>query len=282
MINCTIMQTETIFYIIIAGVAALLIALFQYIYKSNLNGKIKYYLFALRVLTVFGLLLLIINPKFESTTYFNEKPKLAFAIDNSESIEYLEQDSIANQILQNINSNSELNERFDIETYVFSKNISNNTMLSFNGKQSNISTVLKQFAEVYKDKIAPIVLVSDGNQTVGSDYSYVASQIGQPIYPIILGDSIIYSDIKIEQLNANRYTFLKNRFPVEVILSYSGESPISTEFRIFSGQSIVFRKKVDFSQNKTSEIINTTLLAGSVGIKTYRAEIVPLTEEFWY
>ena len=65
------MQTETILYIIIAGILALLVALFQYMYKSKKRSKRYVLLTFLRFLTLFSVLLLLINPKFEKQI-FNE------------------------------------------------------------------------------------------------------------------------------------------------------------------------------------------------------------------
>ncbi len=273
------MQTETILYIIIAGIVALSLALLQYIYKSKLKSNLKYVLTALRTISIFGLLLLLINPKFESFTYFDEKPTLVVAVDNSESISYLKQDENANQIINDLESNSELNERFNVQTYSFGKSVSSLDSLNYTARQSNISQALKQFGEVYDNQTAPIVLLTDGNQTYGSDYSYIANEIKQPIYPVILGDSTIYSDLSIKQLNVNRYVFLKNKFPVEIITNYSGTASITTELQIWSGNSVVYRKALQFDSSKTSQIISTTLNANSVGVKTYRVELSPIANE---
>ena len=273
------MQTETTIYIIIAGVAALLLALFQYLYKSKLKSNLKYLLSALRAISIFSIILLLINPKFESLTYFDEKPTLVLAVDNSESISYLKQDESANQIINDFKSNSELNERFNVQAYSFGKSVVSLDSLNFNERQSNLSLALKQFGEVYANQTAPIVVISDGNQTYGSDYSYTAKSVKQPIYPVILGDSTVYSDLSIKQLNVNRYVYLKNRFPVEIIANYSGNESITTELKIWSGNSVVYRKSIQFNASKSSEIVSTTLMANSVGVRTYRVELTPLTNE---
>jgi hypothetical protein len=273
------MQTETIPYIIIAGIAALSLALFQYMYKSKLKSNLKYLLTALRTISIFAILVLLINPKFESFTFFDEKPTLVVAVDDSESISYLKQDGSATKIINDLKSNLELNKRFNIETYSFGKSVKRLDSLSFKAKQSNISQALKQFGEIYDNQTAPIVLLTDGNQTFGSDYSYLTKSIKQPIYPMILGDSTIYSDLSIKQLNVNRYVFLKNKFPVEIITNYSGTEFITTELKIWSGNSLVFRKALQFDGSKTSQIISTTLNANSVGVKTFRVELVPLANE---
>ncbi|REG86142.1 VWA domain-containing protein [Winogradskyella sediminis] len=273
------MSKLTLLYITIAAITALLLALFQYSYKSKLKSNLKYVLAALRTISIFGIFLLLINPKFESFTYFNEKPKLVVAIDNSESVSYLKQDEKSKEVVNTLMNDSELKERFNIQTYKFGKSVSSLDSLNFSERQTNIASVLKQFEEIYANLTAPIVLLSDGNQTYGADYSYIAKGIKQPIYPVILGDSTIHSDLSIKQLNVNRYVYLKNKFPVEIIANYSGNEEIETELKIWSGNTVVFKKTLEFNALKSSEIISTALTANSVGVIKYRVELVPLTTE---
>lgn len=273
------MTESSVIYIILAFITALLLALFQYVYKSKLNNRLKTILTVLRTVAVFGILLLLINPKFETKTYHDEKPSLIVAVDNSESIAYLQQDKNTTSILKSIIDNPEIEKQFNIKTYSFGKTLKPIDSLSFSEQQSNISNALKQIGEVYSNQVAPIILLSDGNQTYGADYSFVSNSVKQPIYPVILGDSTIYSDLSIKQLNVNRYVFLKNRFPVEIIANYNGNESITTELKIWSGNSVVFRKPIQFNATKTSEVITTTLGANSVGVKTYKVELTPLDLE---
>lgn len=273
------MQTITIVYIIIAAITALLLALFQYLYKSKIKSNLKYLLTGLRFISILGILLLLINPKFDSFTYFDEKPTLVVAVDNSESVSYLKQDEQAAEVVNILKNHSELNKRFNIEAYTFGKSVNTLDSLTFNERQSNLALALKQFGEVYASQTAPIVFLSDGNQTYGADYSFVAKGVKQTIYPVILGDSTVYSDLSIKQLNVNRYVYLKNKFPVEIIANYSGSEAVKTELKIWSGNSVVYRKELQFSASKSSEIISTALMANSVGVKTYRVELVALDNE---
>lgn len=273
------MPTETIAYVCLAGIAALLIALFQYIYKSKLSASLKYSLFAVRAITFFVIGLLLINPKFESLTLYNEKPNLVLAVDNSESVKFLTQTKNALEALNKLKADPKLKERFNIESYTFGKELNLNDSITFSEGQSNIEKSLQGIGEIYKGSVSPIILLSDGNQTLGVDYSNRASKIKQPIYPIILGDSTLYADLSIKQLNVNRFAFLKNRFPVEAILNYTGNETVNSEFRIKSGNQILFKRAVQFGPYKTSEIISTDLLATKVGVKSFKAELVPMNQE---
>lgn len=273
------MTTETILYIILAGVISLALAVFMYGYKSKQKGSLRWVFGMLRFITLFSILLLIINPKFKSKTYTVEKPKLPVLIDNSASIGELDQKGNVSQLLQKLKDNSALNDKFDISYYSFGSDFRESDSLSFDEKNTNISKALASVNELFKNQTAPTILITDGNQTLGIDYEFSSATFKNQIYPVILGDSIKYTDLKIEQLNTNRYAFLKNQFPVEVILNYSGTSPINSEFVVTQGASTAYRTNVSFSENESSKTLNFTLPANSVGLQKYTAQILPLADE---
>ena len=272
------MNSQTIIFIVISGIIALLLALFQYIYKSK-KSKVKLWLAVLRFVSIFAILLLLVNPKFEAVSYYEEKPNLVIALDNSESVAYLKQDEKAKTAFQNLITSTELQNKFNIKTFKFGENVlSSIDSFYFNERQTNISGFFKNYNELYKNTISPVILISDGNQTIGNDYKYIVKK-NQPVYPIILGDTSTFSDLRIGQVNVNRYAYLKNKFPVEIITNYSGIEPITGSLNIRLGNSIVFAKKIEFNANKTSEIVKANLNASNIGIKNYKVEIVPLENE---
>ena len=273
------MTTETIIYIIIAGVVSIALAVFMYGYKSKQKGSLRWVFGILRFITLFSILLLIINPKFKSETYTIEKPKLPVLIDNSASVGELNQKENVSQLLQKLKENNSLNDKFDLSYYSFGSDFRESDSLTFDEKNTNVSKALTSANELFKNQTAPTILISDGNQTLGNDYEFSSATFKNPIYPVILGDSIKYTDLKIEQLNTNRYAFLKNQFPVEVILTYSGTSPVNSEFVISQGQATVYRANVSFSENESSKTLNFTLSANSVGLQKYNAQILPLVDE---
>ncbi len=272
------METETLLYIILSGIMALLLALFQYLYKSKAS-KLNMLLAFLRFLTYFSVLLLIINPKFDKTTFYNEKPNLVVVVDNSSSIKHLKQDEKAQDLIDAINGNKELTDKFNIDFYSFGSDISSSDSVKFDKSRTNISKVFSNLQQVYRGTVAPTVIITDGNQTYGNDYEFTASKYNQPVYPIILGDTITYSDLKIEQLNVNKYAYLKNKFPVEAIVVYNGKESINTNFIVTVGNARVFSKPISLSKTNNSKIINFTLPANSVGVKSYKAQIVSLKTE---
>lgn len=272
------MEINTSLYIIIAGIAALLLALFQYLYNSKKSKQNIVFTF-LRFITIFSILLLIINPKFEKITFYIEKPNLVVAVDNSESIKHLNQVDNTNQLLNALKNNVQLNEKFNIEYFTFGNSFKGIDSLNFNDSQTNVAGVFSNLSQIYKNKTAPTLLITDGNQTYGSDYEFVSKQYKQVVFPIILGDTITYSDLKIQQLNVNKYAYLKNKFPVEIIAVYNGNANVNSQLIITSGNSTVYRQNLNFSKVQNSQTINFTLPAGKVGVNTYVATITPLNNE---
>ncbi|MGB3605538.1 VWA domain-containing protein [Psychroserpens sp.] len=273
------MQTDTLTYLIISGVIALLLALFQYAYKSKIKGKRAWFLTTLRFITYFSIFVLLVNPKFDKVTYYNEKPNLVVAVDNSESVSYLKQSQTTTDFIETLKSNQELNENFNLEFYSFGKEISPSEAYTFDEKQSNLALVFDRLSEVYNNAISPTLLISDGNQTYGTDYAYMTKRYKQPIFPVILGDTTTFTDIKIQQLNVNRYAFLKNKFPVEIIATYNGNTAVNTQLKVSKGNTTVFSMPLSFSKTETSQIITFTLPANRVGVTSYKADVIALENE---
>ncbi|MCK0124092.1 VWA domain-containing protein [Gelidibacter sp. F2691] len=273
------MQTETLLYIILAGIIALSLALFQYVYKARKQTKVSLFLTFLRFITLFAVFLLVINPKFDKITYYNVKPNLLIAVDNSESIGFLDQIENASNFINLLKSHEELNKRFDLEFYSFGKDATPLSKLTFTDKQTNPTVIFDRLSQVYNDVIAPIILVSDGNQTYGHDYEFATQHYKQPIFPIILGDTTRYIDLKIEQLNVNKYAYYKNKFPVELIAVYNGNETVSTALKITSGNQTVFSQNMTFSPEQASSVVTLNLPANSSGVHTYKAELQPISNE---
>mgnify|MGYP001826994947 CR=1 FL=1 len=273
------MQTETLLYIIISGILALFIALFQYRYKTKNRSQLTMLFTFLRFLTIFTLLLLIVNPKIEQVKVYNEKPNLVIASDNSSSIQHLGKQEELKNVFYSLTSNESLKNKFNIVSYIFDEALKPSDTLSFQGKQTNISKTLVELSKIYKGSNSPTVIISDGNQTYGNDYEFIGRNYNQSIYPIIVGDTAKYADLKIQQLNVNKYAFLKNRFPIELIATYNGNELVNSKLEIKSGNNTVYSQPLVFSRTENSQFINLTLPANRAGVSAFRAELVPIANE---
>lgn len=251
----------------------------MYGYKSKYTKRLRLLFGMLRFITLLCLFLLLINPKFKNNTYTVEKPKLTVLVDNSSSVVELERAQEVRDFVSGLQSHSGLNEKFDLGFYTFGSDIDEMDSLSFSEKKTHISKALKTSNEIFGNELAPTLLITDGNQTLGQDYEFLGNSYDNQIFPVVVGDSTAYVDLKIEQLNTNRYSFLKNQFPIEAVLVYSGSDPVTTRFTISKSGTSVFSQNLNFSKTNNTQTVNLTLPAGNVGLQRYYAQITPLDEE---
>ena len=271
------MNTETVLYIVLSGIIALAIALFQYKYKTKSNASL---LAILRFLGVFAILLLLVNPKIESNQTYVEKPTLAVVVDNTHSISHFKQESTVREMLSQLKSHEALAKKFNIDVYTFDEALNQEDSLTFTGKQSNISAVFSELQQIYATQNAPTVLVTDGNQTYGADFSYTAKKYPQHVYPIVVGDTTKYSDLKIQQVNTNKYAYLKNKFPVEIIVVYNGQEPVRTTLSVKQAGITVHSEPLEFSKETgSSKMVKFHLPANHVGVQAYHLSVGAIANE---
>ncbi|MFI2743418.1 VWA domain-containing protein [Zhouia sp. PK063] len=264
------MQSTTILLIILAAIFTFVLAYFQYIFKERKSTK--QWLFVLcRSITYFLLLILIINPKIKHATIITEKPKLIVLADNSQSIKELKQNTNEVNALHSFLNDKDLQSKFEVLPYVFGSELKATNTLDFTEKQTEINNALHTLQNVYKNQKTATIIITDGNQTFGTDYQY--EKFNQPIFPIVLGDTIPVQDLKIQQVNVNKYAYLHNKFPVEILMSYQGNTPVTAMVSITENGTSVFTQKVNFNSAKLSLTVNAELNASSKGVKTYRVSI---------
>ena len=266
------MTTTTLLLLLVSLLIAGGLSFFQYIYKAKNKSKIGWFLAFLRFLSLFGILLLLINPILTRKTLEVVKTPLPIVIDNSSSISFLKANERTLELYKKMQSNSDLQQKFDVQSYQFSDDFGPTKTFDFKGTQSNIDIVAKNLKSIYKNATYPTVLITDGNQTSGNDYVY-SFDAANKVYPIIVGDTTTFLDFKINQLNVNKYAFHKNKFPVEAFLQYSGTKSITADFIISQGNSVLSKQSIAFSPAKKTATVSVLLPADKIGLQVFKATI---------
>ena len=273
------MQTTTVLLIILAAMAALLMVLFQYFLKSKIRGKLRLLLSFLRFLVLFCILLLLLNPKFTKKSFSLEKSNLLVLVDNSSSIAQSTGLKQVDSILELLQQSVELEQKFNVEYYKFGNEIDVLDSLDFSENTTNIGKGIRALNTLFGNTESAVVLLSDGNSTLGEDYEYYGKNQKFPIYSMVLGDTTQYEDLKIVQVNLNKYAFLKNKFPVEVFVSYDGDSEVTTTLKIAMNGKNAHSQQLKLSKQKNAETVTVLLNATQIGLKTLRIGLEPLVNE---
>jgi len=227
----------------------------------------------LRFCSVFTLLLLLWNPYISTTKYNEEKTPLPIIIDNSSSLTELKANEQARLIYNKLKESKELSKKFAVQFFQVDTACSPLNELSFLGKQSRLDEAGKQLKLLYRNQKFPTIFMSDGNQTAGNDFVY-SFEPSNPVYPIIVGDTLPYFDLKVDQVNVNKYAFFKNKFPVEVLMSYSGSKACSAQLKLTLGKQVVHSESIAFQANQKSKWVTFLLPASALGTQLYQATVL--------
>lgn len=266
------MTTTTILLIILSLVVAGGLSFYQYLYKAKNKSQVNLFLAFLRFASIFLILLLLINPIITKNTLEIVKTPLAIVVDNSSSVTFLNAKEKALELYKKISSNGEIQDKFDVQSYQFDTDFEPSSTFDFKGPQTNLEVIAKNLKSINRNVIFPTVIITDGNQTSGNDYVY-SFDAANKVYPVILGDTTKLFDLKINQLNVNKYAFYKNKFPVEVFLQYSGTKNVSADFTVTQGNSVISKQSISFSPSKKTAILNLLLPANKVGLQVFKASI---------
>ena len=265
--------------ILISLFLALIVALFQYRAWSK-SSVIFWLLTFFRTISIAILILLLFKLSIEQKKIQKIKPFLVLMVDNSQSIEHLDKTDQVDSIYNSIVNNKELQNKFKINSFSFGKDIKPLDCLDFKSKQSNITKGLKSLFNIYKSEVAPIILISDGNQNIGENYmNKFDIPFTQSIYPIVIGDSVFNEDLKISKINTNRYTFLENEFPVEVFVNYNGNKLIESKLFIENKGKKIKEKKITLSAGKRASSYTFYLKTNTKGLNTFEIKLKPIEGE---
>uniref|UniRef100_UPI0040497897 hypothetical protein n=1 Tax=Flavobacterium sp. TaxID=239 RepID=UPI0040497897 len=267
------MTNYTYLFIFLAFVFALGLSFYQYyLPKKATAPKLNLFLAFCRFSALFGFFLLLINPQITQKTNQNIKTVLPVYIDQSKSIEMLEANDASKNAVQLIANHKDLNEQFDVQFFGFGADIEllNDSLndFTFSENQSRLDKIAKNNQINYPHLRFPTLIISDGNQTQGLDFPY-AFDTFNPVHGLVLGDTTTVSDVRIGQINVNKYAFYKNKFPVEVFVHYTGSDDITADFSIENKGKKIHSQKITFDSQKQAQVIEVLLSAQEIGLQQF-------------
>jgi len=168
-------------------------------------------------------------------------------------------------------------DKFDIKYYSFGEQTKALDSLTFDEQQTDPTSFINQIDDLLDNKNTPVLLVTDGNQTIGNSYKYLHSD--NRIYPIVVGDTTRYEDLEITRINFNSYSFLDNKFPVEIFTLYKGNQNTESQIVVYHNKKKVYSKKIQFSSKNSTQHISILLPSEVIGNQYYQVVLSPLKDE---
>lgn len=287
--NLDLIHFEYARWLLLACLAmGILYAVFHY-YKSRLGDVAARWqvisLAVIRGLIVFLVSFLLLGPVLQYFESRIEEPRLVVAVDNTQSMvaeEVADSAQVHQQIADKL---AVFNKYFEVDTLVFSNEIADENVLTFDGTATNINQVLTFVKSRYEGiPIAGIVLMTDGIYNEGRNPIYSLSGLNAPIYPVAYGDTTQKSDIKVVQVLSNKIAYLGDHFPLEVDIA--GEKMEAQGHRIdlhhisdSGNKSLIKSEKLDIEEGSYFKSVPFQVKADEVGVQHYRVSIPPVAGE---
>jgi hypothetical protein len=230
----------------------------------------------LRFTSVFIITLLLLSPLIRSLKKYIEKPVIILAQDNSESV-VMNKDSAYYRKgfksgLQELAGR--LSEKYEVNSYSFGHNISENLKLSFNDKNTDISSLFGEIKNRYVNRnVGALILSTDGIYNEGSNPVYSVSDFDFPVFSIALGDTNVQKDIILSDVNYNKIVFLGNRFPIQSVIDIKELNGSKTILSIIYGNKAIFSEDIYVNSDSYSETVTAELEAKKTGLQHYRISL---------
>lgn len=244
-----------------------------------------YVMAAFRFLAVTIIAILILTPLLKSNFREVEKPIVVIAHDNSESV-IVNNDSAfyKNEYKEAYNKlKKQLADKYELTSFAFSENTTISNELDFSGKQTDMSSLFDELDNLYNNRnVGAVIVASDGLYNKGRNPLYTASKMKFPVYSIALGDTNVHKDIILTKINANKYAYLGNTFPLEIIVDARQSKGKSTKLTVSNDNGVLFERNIEISNNQFNITVPVLLEAKEVGLQKFSASLSNIDGEMSY
>ncbi len=212
--------------VIVVFVALFYTLLLYYRNKNNkLPAKWLIFLSVLRFLATFILAFLLLSPFIKTRKKELRKPIIIFAQDNSASI-LMNKDSAWYAHKYHIKLHDlyqKLSQKYSVDTFLFGEKVTTGGTPDFKENTSDYGMLFTKIKQDYTDNdVGALIIAGDGIYNKGFDPVDAARNISFPIYAIVLGDTTLHRDLKINNTRFNSIVYQGDKFPIEISITAKG------------------------------------------------------------
>lgn len=211
-----------------------LIAITIFVYRKTnppISAYLRRLLIALRVITLAIIIFILFEPLLSISYNRVQKPITAVLVDVSASMNLRDARFLRSQEAINILRHPLFHEKqkdLSFQFFEFSDQLRpirevNIDSLKFTNDGTDITSALQQLTEKMDEQyLTSVVLLSDGNYTIGENPGRFVQDYPVPIFPIAIGDPAEQKDIIISRVTTNQITYANTKVPVDVTIKATG------------------------------------------------------------
>lgn len=260
--------------------AGVVYAYILYSKKTSWSKRVNITLSVLRGLLVALVAFLLLGPMLNQVQFFDEKPVVVLAVDNSASLpatyDSLDFENLKNQLVSVQQSLEQ--EGMEVRVKGLQEYSPTFQTVAFDQQATNLQSMLKGVESDYEQQnLVAIVLASDGIHNYGRSPQFM--NLNVPVYTIGLGDTIPAMDLSIRSINYNKIVYEGNRFPLVVEVFNNGYVGQTAEVQVLKNGNLVESQNIELKGDQLVNSVEFLLDAERVGVENFRVQIVPLSGE---
>ena len=251
---------------------------FIYIYKSYKdNFKI---LFTLRIFLITILIFSLFNPVINYSTEKQNILQWALFFDNSASMKYHKTPSLNSINLGIEELENRLNkEKVSFSSYSFDSKVSPlKNKLNGNGESTNIGNVAEYILQ-NENKLAGVILATDGIPTEGSNPLNAFKNSELPIFSLGIGNKSSLIDIFINSIDAPTVAIKNERIDVAIDIQSIGRINDQFSISLYDDSKMIGSKYVKLYGLGSTTTVNFQFEPKSLGRQKYRVQVSSVEDE---
>ncbi len=265
-----------VFLSIIFAAAISYVLYFRVPENASLNRAQRFFLLMLRFLSLCLIILFMFSPLIERTKKIKQKPILAVAFDNSQSVKPYQ--ASFEQFRENLND--KFADNYQLEFWSFGEKVEPTADFTGTERRSDYGQMIKSLKNKYiNQNIGAMVIFGDGIYNEGQNPGNFAPTLKFPVYCVGVGDTTRKTDALIQNVKTNKVAFLKNKFPVEIELKFSKLKGKIAYIAIENNHKQVYSGSVPINSEDDFKLEFVNLEASETGLQHYRIKIQPLEGE---
>lgn len=274
-------QTETsLWFAVLCLLAGVVYAYILYSKKTSWSKSVNTLLSILRGTLVALAAFLLLGPMLNQVQFFDEKPVVILAVDNSASLPATyDSTAFENLKTQLISVQTEL-EATGVAVRVrgLTEYADDVQAVNFDQQATNLQSLLKGIERDYEQQnLVGIVLASDGIHNYGRSPQFIT--MNTPVYTVGLGDTIPAQDLSIKSINYNKVVYEGNRFPLKVEIFNNGFVGQKANVQVLKAGKVIKSKSISLQGDQQINSADFILDAEKVGVESFKVQIVPLSGE---
>lgn len=237
---------------------------------------------AVRALVIALVAFLLLEPMIRTLVREVRKPVVVIAHDGSASVALAGDTAALRSVLAPGLADLErtLSDRYSVRLFTYGQEVREGLDMA----QADALTDMGQvFREIHDRLSGPdlgaVVITGDGIRNRGRDPRLEADRLGVPVHVIALGDTTVYPDLLLKEVEHNRLSYLGNEFPLRVRVEARGMQQVRTRVTVTEQGVQVAAREITVQGGRSVQEVPFSIKATKPGLRRFTVRVEPVPGE---